>query len=194
MPQKSWAVGEEVLAADFNTYLQNQVVPAFTNVAQRDSQWAAPPNGAVCVTVDTGTCWQRIGGTWFRVFGRLGYNQRTTAMAALTAETTVGVDVTVTVPANRLIRLDAYIRSVNGSANPNGGGFVRIKEGATVLNEAQVTINGSNIGHAVSLSRTIQPTAAAHTYGLYVAGSGTVTVQADPTYPAWLEAWDMGPV
>ena len=64
MPQKAWAIGEEVLAADFNTYLQNQCVPAFTNVAQRDAQWAAPPNGGLCVTVDTNTLWQRIGGVW----------------------------------------------------------------------------------------------------------------------------------
>ena len=65
MPQKSWAVGEEVLAADFNTYMQNQVVPQFTNVAQRDSQWSAPPTGAMCVTVDTNALWYRTsGGAW----------------------------------------------------------------------------------------------------------------------------------
>src|SRR5262245_46535677 len=64
MPQKVWAVGEEVLAADFNTYVQQQTVPAFPNTATRDTQWTSPPNGAVCVTTDTYTLWMRQAGAW----------------------------------------------------------------------------------------------------------------------------------
>lgn len=63
MPHKIWAVGEEVQAADFNTYLQNQTVPQFPNVAARDT-WAAPPKGAVCVTTDTNAVWLYTGATW----------------------------------------------------------------------------------------------------------------------------------
>lgn len=64
MPQKTWVIGEEVLAADFNAFLQQQVVPQFATPAERDSQWTAPPNGAMAVTVDTYSVWQRRAGAW----------------------------------------------------------------------------------------------------------------------------------
>ena len=67
MPQKTWAVGEEVLAADFNTYVQNQVVPQFPTTAARDAAWVAPPDGAVCVTTDKGAVWRRKAGAWLRI-------------------------------------------------------------------------------------------------------------------------------
>lgn len=59
MAQKTWVVGEEVLAADFNTYVQNQVVARFATVAARDAAWPAATAGAgaVSVTVDTGSMW-----------------------------------------------------------------------------------------------------------------------------------------
>jgi len=63
MPHKVWQVGEEVLAADFNSYLQDQVVVQFPNVAARDT-WLSPPDGAHAYTVDTATDWVRVGGAW----------------------------------------------------------------------------------------------------------------------------------
>jgi hypothetical protein len=63
MPQKVWAVGEEVLATDFNTYVQQQIFATFPNVAARDT-WASPPNGAMCITTDTYTVWTRVSGAW----------------------------------------------------------------------------------------------------------------------------------
>lgn len=69
MPQKTWVVGEEVLAADFNTYVQNQVVARFPTVAARDAAWpaATAAAGAVSVTTDTGTIWQVVGPAWVAV-------------------------------------------------------------------------------------------------------------------------------
>jgi hypothetical protein len=66
MPQKTWAIGEEVLATDFNTYVQNQVVPRFATVAARDAAWPAATagNGAVCTTQDTGTFWVVVANAW----------------------------------------------------------------------------------------------------------------------------------
>lgn len=69
MPFKVWAVGEEVLAADFQSFLQNQVVPVFPNVAARDASWIAPPKGALCVTSDTNTLWQFSGTAWASLLG-----------------------------------------------------------------------------------------------------------------------------
>jgi hypothetical protein len=70
MPQKTWVVGEEVLATDFNTYVQKQVVPTFASVAARDATYNAATAGvgATCTTVDTGTMWIVIPGpTWLAV-------------------------------------------------------------------------------------------------------------------------------
>src|SRR5215467_1957019 len=48
MPWKTWAYLEKVSSADFQTYLQNQVVPTFTTTAQRDTQVPTPIPGMLC--------------------------------------------------------------------------------------------------------------------------------------------------
>jgi hypothetical protein len=68
MPQKTWVVGEEVLAADFNTYVQNQVVPRFATVAARDAAWPAATAGAGAYsdTADSGL-WRSNGTLWVAI-------------------------------------------------------------------------------------------------------------------------------
>lgn len=192
MPQKTWVVGEEVLAADFNNYVQNQTVPAFASVAQRDAQWTGPPAGAVCVTTDTGSFWQRIGAVWWKPFGRAGYAERTSNAGPQGAEAAAGVSITVTVPAGRLLRLETGVRAINNSAS-NGGAFLRIKEGSTVIYETYYIARADLAGNGGMMGRTISPTAGAHTYGIYLEGNpGTATIIASTSYPCWLEAIDMG--
>jgi hypothetical protein len=53
MPYKIWAVGGEVLAADMNDYLQEQVVATFANAAARDAAITAPVAGQTAFLVDT---------------------------------------------------------------------------------------------------------------------------------------------
>jgi streptogramin lyase len=48
MPTKTWVVGEEVLAADFNTYVQEQVVATFSTTAARDAAITTPKAGMMC--------------------------------------------------------------------------------------------------------------------------------------------------
>lgn len=64
MPFKVWAVGEETLAADFNAYVQTQVIPRFSSAAQRTSQWAAPPTGALSWRDDGTGLEMFYGGVW----------------------------------------------------------------------------------------------------------------------------------
>jgi len=69
MPFKVWAVGEEVLAADFNDYLQEQVVATFPSAAARDAAIVAPVVGQMVVLtaapypvqVWDGTAWRTLG-------------------------------------------------------------------------------------------------------------------------------------
>jgi len=71
MPTKTWVVGEEVLAADFNNYVQTQVVARFATAAARDTAWPAATAGAgaVSVTTDTSTLWIVVGGAWVAAVG-----------------------------------------------------------------------------------------------------------------------------
>lgn len=52
MPTKTWVVGEEVLAADFNSLVQKQVVATFANAAARDAALPTPNMGMMCYLDD----------------------------------------------------------------------------------------------------------------------------------------------
>ena len=67
MPFKTWAVGEEVLAADFNSYVQRQTVATFANAAARTAAITAPSEGMLTYLADfdslelwNGTAWRAI--------------------------------------------------------------------------------------------------------------------------------------
>lgn len=38
--------------------------PVFATTTERDTVWPGAPNGAMCITLDTGEIWQRNGGAW----------------------------------------------------------------------------------------------------------------------------------
>jgi hypothetical protein len=65
VPYKVFASNEEVTSADFNTYLANQVVPTFTDAAQRSVQLPSPDKGQLCA-LDTysGALWMWNGDEW----------------------------------------------------------------------------------------------------------------------------------
>jgi hypothetical protein len=193
MPQKVWGTGEEVLAADFNTYAQNQVVPQFTTTAQRDTQWAAAPNGAFCVTVDTGTLWQRIGATWYTPQQRLATVARTTDFGWTGTADALIVQVTVTVPAGRKIRVEAMFAGGN-SANVNDRAYIKIKESATVLSTYHMNTNANFQSNGGSWFVTVAPAAGPHTYGVYAAGNAATNynLQCGILNPLQLEVFDVG--
>lgn len=69
MPWKQWAYLEKLPSADFQTYLQNQVIAQFTSTAQRDAQWSTPARGSRCITTDTNTTWLYDGTQWLPMPG-----------------------------------------------------------------------------------------------------------------------------
>ena len=66
MPYKLWTVGEEVLAADFNAFVQEQCVATFPNAAARTAAISSPPEGMLTYLEDlnryetwNGTAWMQ---------------------------------------------------------------------------------------------------------------------------------------
>ena len=57
------APGQKV-ASTWGNEIRDRTVQLFATVAERDASGWAPANGAMCVTQDTGTLWQRIAGAW----------------------------------------------------------------------------------------------------------------------------------
>lgn len=69
MPTKTWVVGEEVLAADFNTMVQRQVVATFANAAARTAALPAPTEGMLTYLADVDQYQFWDGATWKVTYG-----------------------------------------------------------------------------------------------------------------------------
>jgi hypothetical protein len=54
MPNKTWAVGDELLATDINSYIQKQSVQVFSNAALRNTAIPVPTVGMIVFLADTG--------------------------------------------------------------------------------------------------------------------------------------------
>lgn len=125
-----------LLEAATKQYVDFSAIPIFATTAARDSAWVSPPNGAFCVTTDTGVMWQRISGTWYPRPGRAmaahGYPTTTTniftatwtqiPIAALGTGTTL-----ITLSGNGLRCPYAGFYRANGavSLNAQTGGNIR---------------------------------------------------------------------
>src|SRR5215467_3183579 len=112
MPFNVWAVGEEVLASDFNPYVQEQVIATFANAAARDASIVSPKAGqhawltsTQTLTVFDGAAWVTSGSSRL-----LGYSQITTTPGAFSTTALVipGLSVTANVPTPRRVMVEAY--------------------------------------------------------------------------------------
>lgn len=197
MPQKSWAVGEEVLAADFNTYLQNQTVPTFTSTAERDSQWPSPPWGSMCVTTDTGRIWQRIGGVWWMPYTTIVTATRTSDAGPQGAEAVFLTTTAVTLPVGRRVRLEAGFRSIDTTGTPDGFAVLRIRDGTTTAGTARMEIgiatNTAQSGSGGTVAVTYAAAGTSQQWSLTLTGVvGNATIRGAVGYPIRLEVIDMG--
>lgn len=196
MAQKVWAVGEEVLAADFNAYVQNQVVPAFASTAQRDSQWPAPPAGALCIVTANGAMYERLGGAWYTPYAVLAQVERTSSAGPAVAEAIFMSTPAFTLPSLRRVRVEAYFRGI-AFASGSTATFMRLRDGTTTagaeLTQVQV-VPSVQIAGGVLFGRSVNLAAGSHQISLSLesqAGTGN-TVQGAATYPIWIEARDVG--
>lgn len=197
MPTKTWVVGEEVLAADFNTYVQTQVVARFATVAARDAAWPAATAGpgAVSVTTDTGTIWQVVGSAWVSIGprGRMAYTDVRSNVGPFTATTQI-LTVTFTADPARYYRttiVGGLISTVTGDV-----GYLRIRNTAATmlqhlplpaLNAATAVVGTTSVvetGLSGSQTRTLSAER--------LSGTGNLTFNAGAQNPGFLLVEDIG--
>jgi len=126
--------------------------------------------------------------------GTLGYAQVVADGAPITTETDLpGLSVTVTVAAGRRILISGVGRWT-GTQGQNQIA-VRIKEGATQLQQSDSIIGTAGDAISWSVGVSITPTAGVHTYKLAMirtVGSGTASTTATATAPSYLLVEDIG--
>lgn len=61
---KTWALGEEVIQADFQPIIADQIVGQFATAATRSAGWPSPPVGAMSFLADTRTLHVYNGSVW----------------------------------------------------------------------------------------------------------------------------------
>lgn len=204
MPSYTTATaGSTITAALWNANVRDGVVNAFGNAAARDSAITSPVVGMLeylaSNDVNEGLTARNSANKWALpwnlAWGVIGYASVTANQSGITTATdltglTTGA---ITLPGNRRYSLsfECYINStVNGDI-----ALITIQEGATVL---QSVYGISNIGaNSISGSVIITPTGGAHTYKLTmvrIAGTGSHTMYASTTAPAFILLQDLGPV
>lgn len=149
MPHKVWAVGEEVLAADFNTYIQEQVTPTFPTLSQLQTDWPAAPLGARAITTDSMRVYTH------RAAGAAGWQLRPAARvynSANITHTTTGTNQVLTFNSERFDIGACHDTAVNPGrltvpAGGDGvymiGGQVRWASNATGYRSLLIQVNGA---------------------------------------------------
>jgi hypothetical protein len=116
--------------------------------------------------------------------GRLGYATATTNQTGITTEVDVtSLSTTVAILTGQIIKVTVQIYNIESTVLTDDIDIV-IKEGATVFQYSRSV----GKGHATAIA-WISPSAGNHTYKATVqraAGTGTLTLQAGATYPAFI--------
>lgn len=127
--------------------------------------------------------------------GQIGYAQVVAVQGSITTEVDLtGLSVNVVVPAGRTIRITGFVPAFSTTVAGDGG-RISIKEGSTLLTLGQAFITSTAAGANSLMPQVIlSPSAGSHTYkltGARVSGSGTFTMNADPTFPAYILVEDI---
>lgn len=127
----------------------------------------------------------------------LGYAIQTASQAGITTVVDLtGLTDTVTVAANRLLRITGYTNPT--AVTNNVGPELRIQEGGTQLSAARLEVIAVGAGFRTMICQAlvVAPSAGSHTYKLTMlrdSGVGTVTNTASATLPSFILIEDVGP-
>lgn len=126
--------------------------------------------------------------------GTLGYVQVVAAQGTITAEVALtSLTIAAVVGAGRRIRVSAYTSVYSTVAND--AILLNIREGGTYLKTAEIWAVVINQDVTLNTAVILTPTAGSHTYFLSMsrpAGTGSVTMNASTTNPAYLLVEDVG--
>lgn len=143
MPFKVWAVGEEVLAADFNSYVQQQVSSRFADAAARTAGLAAPVSaqlsmftGALIGELDF---WDGV--KWVRHVPRI--------LCGTTSVTTNASGIaTLTLPAGSFSSTTGMNVLIQDWSSATGGLLViGIVGGSVTVNSVQIAVRRTDIAN-----------------------------------------------
>jgi hypothetical protein len=150
MPWKQWAVGEEVLSADFQPMVQDQVVATFPNVAARDAAIIAPKVGQGCYVT-------AVGLQFWNGAGWISYTSPRGVIVAGPGNTAPAVNALLTL--NQVLNGPASWLAANTITLPAGaGGLYAINLQITYASPTTAAV-GMDLRNAAAVS-----------YGLQVAG------------------------
>lgn len=169
--RKLWAVGEEMLQADFQGYVADQVVAVFADTTARDT-WASPPNGAVAITTDTNTRWQRIGGAWQRFAPYLAGSNTNTSDTSAYPSTGNLLAVTFTAVASHQYHVIADCQYGAASGSGSMTQVIRL-DGTTDLNVRAETWGATNAGPAICSQAISTPSAGSRTIAVLATASAS---------------------
>lgn len=127
--------------------------------------------------------------------GQIGYAQAIANQGSITTEVDLtGLSVNVSVASGRIIRVTGYVPAFSSTVAGDAG-RISIKEGATLITLGQAFISGTAAGANTIMPQVVlSPSAGSHTYkltGVRVSGTGTFTMNADPTFPAYILVEDI---
>jgi hypothetical protein len=183
-------VGEEVLAADFNTMVQRQVVATFANAAARTAAIPSPSAGMVSYLTDIQAVHYYDGTVWRSPSGVIGtIEMLTNSGGVTTAPAPSTLIVTATVPGGHRIKVSACV-TMQQTVASSGAIHVSIyQDGAAICQAAAVMPLGFL---TLNPERVVTPSAGSHTWQVYVWTDAGNALIAGTVSPATLLVEDLG--
>lgn len=150
---KTYNIGDEVLAADFNPFVMDQIVAVYASAAARTAGWPTPPNGAVSYLQDhpgqlyvyNGTAWILAGSG-----AEIAHYEQATDVGIPGALSYMGFGLgSLPMIAGRIYRIDFFVQISHAAAS-------------TVNLQLRTGAAGSEATHSNIIQR-----------GVYARGAGT---------------------
>jgi hypothetical protein len=183
-------VGEEVLAADFNTYVQKQVVATFANAAARTAAIPAPTAGMVSYLTDVQVVQYYDGTVWRAPTGVIGHIEMLVNSGGVTtAPAPSTLIVTATVPGGHRIKVSACV-TMQQTVASSGAIHASIYQDSAPICQAVAV---QPVGFVtLNAERVMTPAAGSHTWQVYVWTDAGNALIAGTVSPGTLLVEDLG--